>query len=180
MSTDTSSYGSGLAAAGGGVYATQFSRNGIAVWFFPRSSIPTDLQSSSSSSASPNPAGWGTPQAFYSSSTCDIESHFGLQRLLFTITLCGDLAGNSAIFNETCTGTCYVDYVLNSTNYDQAYFEVSSVRVYTDPSLGRTSNSSSSSTTTTGTSTSNKNIGGIVQASIVAVVMTAAVSVLIL
>ena len=35
------------------------------------------------------------------------------------------------MFAETCSGDCYVDWVLGSpSNYDNAYFEVQSVRVY--------------------------------------------------
>ena len=40
-------------------------------------------------------------------------------------------AGNPATFAQTCTGVCYDDYVLGSgSNYDNAYFEVRSVRVF--------------------------------------------------
>lgn len=35
------------------------------------------------------------------------------------------------MFAETCTGDCYVDWVLGSpSNYDNAYFEVASVKVF--------------------------------------------------
>ena len=35
------------------------------------------------------------------------------------------------MFAETCTGDCYVDWVLGSpSNFDNAYFEVQHVRVY--------------------------------------------------
>ena len=42
-----------------------------------------------------------------------------------------DFAGNAAIFGETCPGVCYTDYVVgNGSNYNTAYFEVASVRVF--------------------------------------------------
>jgi hypothetical protein len=40
-------------------------------------------------------------------------------------------AGNPTTFAQTCSGVCYDDYVLGSpSNYDNAYFEVRSVRVF--------------------------------------------------
>ena len=40
-------------------------------------------------------------------------------------------AGNAATFAQTCSGLCYNNYVLGSpSNYDNAYFEVQSVRVF--------------------------------------------------
>lgn len=47
------------------------------------------------------------------------------------ITLCGDFAGNTAVFAETCSGSCYSDYVIGPpSGFDNAYFEVQHVRVY--------------------------------------------------
>jgi hypothetical protein len=40
-------------------------------------------------------------------------------------------AGNPQVFNETCSGTCYNDFVIGPpSNYDNAYFEVRSVQVF--------------------------------------------------
>lgn len=45
-----------------------------------------------------------------------------------------DYAGNQAIFQQTCPGVCYDDWVVGApSNYDNAYFEVSYIRVYGDP-----------------------------------------------
>jgi hypothetical protein len=45
-----------------------------------------------------------------------------------------DYAGNQQTFLETCSGLCYDDWVLGSpSNFDTAYFEVQSVRVYGVP-----------------------------------------------
>ncbi|TFY54028.1 hypothetical protein EVG20_g9874 [Dentipellis fragilis] len=42
-----------------------------------------------------------------------------------------DFAGNPATFTQTCSGVCYNDFVIGPpSNYDNAYFEVASVRVY--------------------------------------------------
>jgi hypothetical protein len=40
-------------------------------------------------------------------------------------------AGAPAVFNQTCTGTCYQTWVIGPpSNYDNAYFEISYVRVF--------------------------------------------------
>jgi hypothetical protein len=45
-----------------------------------------------------------------------------------------DTAGNPAIFNQTCAGDCYNDWVLGEpSNFDRAYFEIRSVRVFANP-----------------------------------------------
>lgn len=60
-----------------------------------------------------------------------MNTFFSAQNLIFDITLCGDFAGAASVFAETCTGTCYNDYVVgDGSAYDNAYFEVQSVRVF--------------------------------------------------
>ncbi|KAH8085990.1 hypothetical protein BXZ70DRAFT_555950 [Cristinia sonorae] len=127
----TKSYGAGFAQAGGGIYVTEFAAHGISIWFFTRSSIPDALQGNASSI---DPASLGSPVATWNSDGCDITQSFEPQSLIFDISLCGDYAGNSNSFYQTCTGVCYQDWVLgNPSNYDNAYFEVQYVRVYGQP-----------------------------------------------
>ncbi|GAA5975716.1 hypothetical protein JCM5350_002704 [Sporobolomyces pararoseus] len=126
--TDTrnSSYGAGFAENGGGVYAAELSSDAISVWFFPRSQIPSDLRDSSST---PNPSSWGAPTAYYPESGCNINQYFAAQQITLNIALCGDWAGQPGVFNPTCSGVC-TDLVQDPSNYDNAYFEIASVRVY--------------------------------------------------
>ncbi|GJN93472.1 hypothetical protein Rhopal_006529-T1 [Rhodotorula paludigena] len=150
----TSSYGAGLAAAGGGVYAAQLSTDGFSMWFFPRAEVPADLASTDFSTV-PTPDSWGTPAAYYPASSCTPANHFSPLKMVFTATACGDWAGQPAVLSQTGCPlandqmTCYTQYVLNSTNFDTAYFEVASVRAYTDPDR-----SAESSPQTTQTSSS--------------------------
>ncbi|KIY52369.1 glycoside hydrolase family 16 protein [Fistulina hepatica ATCC 64428] len=124
---DTDSYGEGFAKAGGGVYITEFAESGISIWFFNRSSIPSSISANSSI----NMTELGTPVANWPKSGCDIDTYFTAQHLVFDITLCGDFAGDSTIFAETCSGTCYDDYVVgDGSTYGNAYFDISYVRVY--------------------------------------------------
>lgn len=55
-SSSTNTYGNGFNSNGGGVYATEWTSNGISIWFFPRSLIPSDI-----TSGSPDPSRWGLP-----------------------------------------------------------------------------------------------------------------------
>ncbi|KAF8587684.1 glycoside hydrolase family 16 protein [Ramaria rubella] len=127
------SYGAGFAAAGGGVFVTEFAEKGVSIWFFSRANIPPSLLNTT---ANVNTSTLGAPVANYPSSGCDTTKFFEPQHLTFDITLCGDYAGNSAIFAQTCGGSCYDDYVIGPpAAYDTAYFEVKSVRGYHDPSV---------------------------------------------
>lgn len=60
-----------------------------------------------------------------------LQSRFELSSYKTHNAVNSDFAGNTNIFSQTCTGVCYDDYVVgNGTNYDNAYFEVASVRVF--------------------------------------------------
>lgn len=124
------SYGAAFANNGGGVYVTEFAVDGISIWFFNRSSIPSSILGNSSTIDTSN---LGIPVANWPASNCTITEFFQPQQLVFDIALCGDFAGNAQIFQETCPGVCYDDWVLDPTNYNNAYFEVQYVRVYGQP-----------------------------------------------
>ncbi|KAF5379935.1 hypothetical protein D9757_007202 [Collybiopsis confluens] len=85
----TVSYGAAFNNNGGGVFTMTLNSSNIALWFFERSEIPSDI-----SSGTPLPNTWGTPYAQWSSSTCNIAELFGFQSTIFDTTLCGDLAGS--------------------------------------------------------------------------------------
>ncbi|GAA5865352.1 hypothetical protein JCM8547_005064 [Rhodosporidiobolus lusitaniae] len=132
---NTASSGEAFASAGGGVWVTEMGVEGVKIWFFSRSDVPADLLNASSI---PNPSSWPTPSASYSEDICDVADHFAPQHLVLNIALCGELAGNAGVRNETgCPATnsdgCYINYVLDKRNYDTAYFELASVRIYHNP-----------------------------------------------
>jgi len=110
------------------VFVTEFAESGISVWFFNRSSIPPTIAGNASSFST---AALGTPTANWPTAGCAIDTFFKPQNLIFDITLCGDAAGALSVFQQTCSGVCYTDYVVgNGSVYDTAYFDVASVRVY--------------------------------------------------
>ena len=110
VSNSAQSYGDGFNSAGGGVYAHLLATNGITVYFFPRSSIPSDI-----TAGAPQPSGWGTPLAFFPSTNCDIPSHFNSHNLVFDITMCGQWAG-AAYGGSGCPGSC-IEAVADPSNF---------------------------------------------------------------
>lgn len=78
--TDTSSYGTGFNAVGGGVYALQWTDDAISIWHFPRTGIPQDILDKQ-----PDPSGWGLPQALFGSTGCDVSSHFNDMNIVLNI-----------------------------------------------------------------------------------------------
>ncbi|KAJ7676059.1 glycoside hydrolase family 16 protein [Mycena polygramma] len=124
----TGGYGAKFAAAQGGVFVTEYAETGISVWFFNRSSIPSSISGNVSSLSTSD---LGTPVANWPTGGCAIGTLFQAQHLIFDITLCG--------------GICLDDYVWgNGSVYNNTYFDVASVRVYS---------ATGSSTSTTGNST---------------------------
>lgn len=64
---DPQSFGSGFNKARGGVFAHLWDSTGVKMWRFGRNEIPVDI-----ASGRPDPASWPTPQAAWSSSSCDM------------------------------------------------------------------------------------------------------------
>jgi hypothetical protein len=87
-----SSFGTPFNDIGGGVYATEWTSEYIRIWFFPRDSIPSDIEA-----GMPDPSTWGLPQANFQGS-CDIDSHFHDHQIVFDTTFCGDWAGADGVW----------------------------------------------------------------------------------
>ena len=132
MSSDSTSYGAGFNAVGGGVYATEWTSEAIAIWYFPRSKIPADI-----ASKNPDPSKWGTPMAHFCGGNgyCDIDQHFQNMNIIFDTTFCGQWAGDQDVWSsdKTCSAkanTCEA-YVQNNPDvFKESYWLVNSVRVY--------------------------------------------------
>ncbi|KAF8654615.1 hypothetical protein AX16_003527 [Volvariella volvacea WC 439] len=141
---DPASFGAGFAAAGGGVFVTEYAESGISIWFFPRANVPSELSGNGSIL---DTSALGKATANWPSGGCNIDQFFSAQHLIFDITLCGDFAKPPSIFLQTCTGVCYNDYVVgNGSVYSTAYFDIGSVRVFNTSGLpDHSSNNSPSS-----------------------------------
>ncbi|KZT19023.1 glycoside hydrolase family 16 protein [Neolentinus lepideus HHB14362 ss-1] len=158
MEKKANSYGPGFASAGGGVFAAQFDVSGIYIWFWSRPDVPSTI---SISNTTIDPSTWGAASAAYPASSCDIASHFGNQQLVIDIQLCG--AFGDPTYNQTCTpGDCYLSSVIGpgSPTYDNAYFEISYVRVFGSTNATNATTGGASSTTGSATGTSASGTGG--------------------
>ncbi|KAJ5697227.1 concanavalin A-like lectin/glucanase domain-containing protein [Penicillium malachiteum] len=141
IDSSTSSYGDGFNNADGGVYATEWTSDAISIWHFTNSSVPSDI-----TSGSPDPSGWGTPDAMFSGD-CDISSHFSNLQIVFDITFCGDWAGDvwsdgsCSSYASTCD-----DYVQNNpTAFSNTYWSINSLKVYQESSSTSSSAGASAS-----------------------------------
>jgi len=123
----SNSYGPQFNENGGGWYAMERSASHISVWFWPRNgAVPDDVQSGG---GQVSPDDWGTPDAYFPATTCDIDAHFAAQWIIINLTFCGDWAGNT-YGTSGCPGTC-VDYVNNNPQaFSDAYFDIASLRIY--------------------------------------------------
>lgn len=125
--TNIQTYGDGFNSNNGGVYATNYESSAISIYFFPRGSIPSDI-----TSGSPDPTGWGTPLAQFQGG-CDIDSFIYNQQIVFDLTFCGSWAGAAFTSDSTCSAkasTCN-DYVQNNpTAFQDAYWTINSLQVY--------------------------------------------------
>ncbi|KAJ7596767.1 glycoside hydrolase family 16 protein [Mycena floridula] len=130
------SFGAPFNNNGGGVYAMKWDTSGIAVFFFPRGSVPADI-----TAENPLPGGWGKPMARYPAAGCDPFKFFFDNVVIFDTTLCGDWAGgvwsDSGIpgQEQSCaarTGfsTCEAFVAASGASFKEAYWEVSSVKIY--------------------------------------------------
>ncbi|KAH9850674.1 concanavalin A-like lectin/glucanase domain-containing protein [Lenzites betulinus] len=134
--TQSNTYGVDFNNNGGGVYAMQWVDSGISVWFFPRSSIPSDL-----SSGAPVPNGWGKPMAHWPATDCNMSTFFYQHVAIFDTTLCGDWAGSvwntaggagqeQSCATRTGVSTC-AEFVQNhGSSFSDAYWEVNYVKIY--------------------------------------------------
>lgn len=131
QTSGTNNYGAGFNAAGGGVYAVEWTSDHIAVWFFTRSD-PMVAQLTAAN-AVPDPTTFGQPMAQFVGASCDIDSHFANNNLVFNVDLCGDWAGQVWDQDTTCSSlapTCS-QYVANNPDaFVDAYWLINSVKVY--------------------------------------------------
>ena len=118
--SQTNSYGAAFNSINGGMYAGEFycraisllevddplaalwDSTGWKVWFFPRSSIPSDL-----SNGAPLPATWGKPMANFPSTSCDAFKYFYQHSVVFDTTLwyAQPLAPALMPFSPTCANS---------------------------------------------------------------------------
>ncbi|KAL8688446.1 MAG: hypothetical protein Q9218_005648 [Villophora microphyllina] len=121
------SFGTGMNAIGGGVYATVWTSTDIQIFHFPRADIPSDI-----TAGKPDPSKWGMPTAKFAGG-CNIDAHFQNLNIIFNTAFCGDWAGEAWSNSTVCSKkapTCN-DYVQNNPEvFKEAYWLIRSVKVY--------------------------------------------------
>ncbi|CAJ0549326.1 Ff.00g029390.m01.CDS01 [Fusarium sp. VM40] len=127
--SDTSSYGDAFNAIGGGVYAMEWDSEYISIWHFPRGAIPSDIEAKR-----PDPRRWGIPQSLFGGSKCNVDDYFNDMRIVLNINFCGDYGEGTWRDSETCRSlapTCREYVANNPTDFQDAYYDVSYIDVYT-------------------------------------------------
>ncbi|KAJ3557447.1 hypothetical protein NPX13_g9922 [Xylaria arbuscula] len=127
---NTQSYGSGFNDNGGGVYALQWTSDAIKVFFFPRGSVPSDIDA-----GNPDPSTWGNPTASFSGGSCDIDAHFANHNIVFDTTFCGQWAGKVFGDDPTCAAkasTCEEYVGNNPADFQDVYWLINYVKVFNE------------------------------------------------
>ncbi|KAJ6600355.1 hypothetical protein DFH09DRAFT_1128098 [Mycena vulgaris] len=155
--TKPNSFGTGFASQGGGVFAALWDTDGIAMWYFGRSSVPANI----GGTASPDPTTWGKASAWYPASSCDPTTTFGPQIITLVRVRCNALcafAGSSSVFASTCSSVApnCSSMVADPANYNNAYWEINYLRVFTN---GQSSPVNASSSTGAGASPTSSGAG---------------------
>jgi hypothetical protein len=143
-----SSFGPAFNTNGGGWYAMERSPTYFKVWFWSRDDfdVPSDV---AHTRPFVNPDAWGTPAAYFPSTSCDFSTYFNAHNIIINLSLCmclpragnddykhpwvgGDWAGSTYSQGTGCPSTC-VDYVnYNASAFTDAYFDFALIRVYQD------------------------------------------------
>ncbi|KAE8226800.1 hypothetical protein CF319_g641 [Tilletia indica] len=122
----------------GGVHVLDWNhKTGIRIWFFPRDSIPQDIED-----GQPNPSSWPNPRAAWPATHCPPNDFFKSHTATFTNTLCGTWSGSDAVWHgkqpgqhKSCaahTGHSSCESWLQSgkSNLDNAYWKIKSLKIY--------------------------------------------------
>ncbi|KAK4990850.1 hypothetical protein LTR50_002217 [Elasticomyces elasticus] len=149
---NSSSYGTGFNAQGGGVYAARFEADGIQVHFFPRNAIPADIVNNT-----PDPSSWPKPLAAFGGPGCKFRRTFWNMSIILDTTFCGDwsgkvwnVGGSQSCAAITGAATC-AEYVVNNPKaFTQAYWLINGLKVFQDTTTNSTGTQKRSAPLTTG------------------------------
>ncbi|KAF3484119.1 1,3(4)-beta-glucanase [Arthroderma uncinatum] len=124
-------YGPTFNQQGGGIFATEWTSNGISIWFFPRGSntTPADINSEH-----PDPSKWTEkPVAHFGGEACNIDKHVRNQRIIFNTAFCGGWADGMWPTDEVCSKkapTCMEYVQKNPEAFVDTYWSIRYMKVY--------------------------------------------------
>lgn len=92
VTAPSNTFGEAFNKNGGGVMAVELRPEGIRMWQFNRTSIPTNI------TTAPDPSTWGTALADFPHTNCIIGDHFSNLTIIVNIEICGDWAGDMSVY----------------------------------------------------------------------------------
>ncbi|KAE9546437.1 hypothetical protein FO519_010351, partial [Halicephalobus sp. NKZ332] len=113
-------------AAGGGVYAMEWTSTFLRAWLFTRSNIPSDIKN-----GHPDPSTWGTPIA--NLSPYNFDRYFRNVSIFFDTTLYNNWAGSVTDYFSAYSGNSfpYFNYANNYLKvFDYVYWLINSLNIY--------------------------------------------------
>ncbi|ETS83011.1 hypothetical protein PFICI_04887 [Pestalotiopsis fici W106-1] len=135
--TDDNSYGDTFNAIGGGVYAMEWTDDGIMIWHFARGNIPNDIRYRPLTK--PDPSNWGAPQALFggpAGSSCETNKFFYNMSLAINIDFCGDYAGTyweQSSCSKTYNTSCKAFVANNPSAFENSAWEINYIDVWLRP-----------------------------------------------
>ncbi|KAF2498311.1 hypothetical protein BU16DRAFT_558378 [Lophium mytilinum] len=129
---EPNSYGAGFNAAGGGIYAMEWTSAAIRIWFWPHGSVPPSLYT-----PNPKPDEFGIPGASFAGPGCDIDEHFKQHQIVFDTTFCGAYGGNTFEANGCPMsvpgdglGSCVAYVAGHPEEMKEAFWDINSLHVF--------------------------------------------------
>jgi hypothetical protein len=119
----STAYGHGFNVIGGGVFAMEWLTKGIKIWNFPRTGIPSDIQS-----GDPDPTSWPIAQADFPFGTNCPSTNFKNQYIILNTDFCG--WANQTFTSNGCGSSCQPYVANNPGNFSDAFFTVNDIKVY--------------------------------------------------
>ncbi|ODA79423.1 hypothetical protein RJ55_05016 [Drechmeria coniospora] len=133
--------------------ALEWNEDFIKIYSWPFTLAPKNIDQDE-----PDTSSWGSPSVHLKKSHCDIESHFGEQKMVFYLSFCGsptgenffwdDFPGKDAVSCKVKTGesTC-IDYVNRHPEaFKESYFKIKDIRYFEEKEVTSSSSTSMVST----------------------------------
>jgi len=125
FNTNPAGWGSAFNAAGGGVYAMEWTGSAIQIWYWPQGQVPDDIES-----GAPYPESWGQPVANWVG--CNFGALMDNMNIIINTSFCGNWAGAvwGASSCSSLASQCYQYVAANPQAYSEAYWLINSIKVY--------------------------------------------------
>ncbi|KAH7123777.1 hypothetical protein B0J11DRAFT_321175 [Dendryphion nanum] len=140
---EPNTYGAGFNKHGGGVYAMEWTRSFVKIWFFPPNNIPQSLNTTGSFDplySHPDPVTFGPPSVhFEGPCSSSFGDKFFNHTIIFDTTFCGGWAGGNfgdgesscPILEGKSPQESCVNFVGNNPeSFKDAYWGINSLRVW--------------------------------------------------